>query len=802
MTEETLDAMPPEKRFEQLLTELLQAEERGECPDLSQLLRTAPDLKTAVLAFLRDRERFDRVAPLLAPTSARGTPPEAQGPPGRFGGYAVLKLLGRGAHGIVYRVRDPELNRPLAVKVLRPELRDEPGAVSRFLEEAQVMGQLQHPGIVPVHGLGQLPDGRPYFVMKLVEGRTLADLLGERPDPADDLPRFLAIFQQVCQAVAYAHSRGVIHRDLKPLNVMVGAFAEVQVMDWGLAKVLTDEASRGCQPPEAAADLVCTVRTEATGLSTAYGTVVGTFAYMAPEQARGQVEELDRRVDVFGLGAILCQVLTGLPPYCWVPALDLHRKAAAGDLADAFARLKRCGADAELIALGRDCLAPKRERRPRDAGAVADRLATHLAEIQKRLRRAELDKAAAQARAEEARATARAERRARRLTGGLAAAVLALVTALTAGGVWLQRQQAEEARQAKELAEAPQREAAAALEQAIRLCRDGLFDESRELLERAKVRLGTDGPADLRERVDQALADTRLTSRFDAACQRMLAETVVLGSTSAFPQAQRYAAARLAVLGLLNQEKSVFAQLEREYAAALQEAGLVLKGDEPRWEAERVRASPLAAQMVAALYNLALITPDQRRQEWLLDVARAADSNPQWDRVRELQLWQGGTALAARVREAPVAELSPSLVLALGGAIAYGGGDALPLLRKAQTQNPNDVWLRVKLGWELHRAKQSDEAIGHYRAALRLRPRAAVVHNNLGVILYDRGRHDEAIGHWEEAVRLEPRLAEAHTNLSKALYDRGRHDEAIRHYGEALRIDPGNDAAHNLLRRR
>jgi serine/threonine protein kinase len=398
MQDHTDSSTASEGPFERVLAEILKAEEVGHPLDLTSVVRSYPDLETLLREYFHNRDSFDRLAPHLAPTAAtRGVPPEPQVLPACFGGYMVLHTLGQGGRGIVYRVRDPELNRPLAVKVLRSDLRDEPGAVLRFLEEAQVMGQLQHPGIVPVHGIGRLPDGRPYFAMKLVEGRTLAELLTKRPASAHDLPRFLVIFQQVCQAVAYAHSRGVIHRDLKPANVMVGAFGEVQVMDWGLAKVLTTDTA-GQEPTRAetgpqASDLVCTVRTEATGLSTTDGTVVGTFAYMATEQAKGLVEELDRRVDVFGLGAILCEVLTGLPPYAGMPALDLHRMAAAGDLVEAFARLDTCGADVELVALARDCLATERERRPRDAGAVAERLATYLADVQERLRRAELKQA-------------------------------------------------------------------------------------------------------------------------------------------------------------------------------------------------------------------------------------------------------------------------------------------------------------------------------------------------------------------------------------------------------------------------
>jgi tetratricopeptide (TPR) repeat protein len=777
-----------EHRFEQVLAEFLLAEERGERPDPSELLRANPDLETPLGEFFRDRSRFDRLVPTVRD---RGAPPPPEPPPvSHFGNYAALEQVGQGGRGSVYRVSDPELNRPLAVKVLRHELREEPDAVRRFLEEAQVMGQLQHPGIVPVHAVGQLADGRPYFVMKLVQGRTLGQLLAARPAPAHDLPRFLVIFEQVCQAVAYAHSRGVIHRDLKPANVMVGAFAEVQVMDWGLAKVL--EADGACQghphrEPGALApsgrDTVRTVRTEATGLSSADGLVVGTFPYIAPEQAQGRVEELDSRADVFGLGAILCTVLTGLPPYAGGSAGELHRRAAAGDLADAFARLDRCGADAELIALAKDCLAPERERRPRDAGAVAERLATYLAEVQERLRRAEVEKATAQARAEEARATARAERRARRLTVGLAVAVLAVVVALTVGGLWLQRQQAEEARQA----EALRRDVGAALGQAIRLRQGAHFEESRELLEQAQKRLGTDGPSDLREQVDQALADTGLARRLDAARHRAMTEVELVTIGLAGAEKEYAAAFKNAGLGH-----------EKEYAAALKEAGLGQEGETPEVVAARVRTSGMRAEVVAALDDWASISEDGPRRAWLLAVARAADPDPERDRLRQPKLWRDRAALARLAGEARVAELSPQLGAALGRALVASGGDPIPLMRKAQAQHPGDYWLNFGLAWSLSRAKKLDEAIGYYRAALALRPTAAV-HQNLGNALRAKGRLDAAASHYKAALRINPKFDAARNNLGGILYTKGKLDAAISQFQEALRINRKNAIAHYHL---
>jgi serine/threonine-protein kinase len=173
------------------------------------------------------------------------SPPDTASPgaaapllPAPAGRYQLGEEIGRGGMGAVPRARDPHLDRELAVEVLQGDGHDRPELVRRFVEEAQVCSQLQHPGIVPVHDLGRLEDGPPFFATKLGQGRTLAELLRESARPAADPPRLLAVFEQVCQAVAYAHSKGVIHRDLKPSNVMVGAFGEVQVMDWGLAKVL------------------------------------------------------------------------------------------------------------------------------------------------------------------------------------------------------------------------------------------------------------------------------------------------------------------------------------------------------------------------------------------------------------------------------------------------------------------------------------------------------------------------------------------------------------------------------------
>jgi eukaryotic-like serine/threonine-protein kinase len=182
-------------------------------------------------------------------TSAGAEPGATAVPPESPPGFALLEEIGRGGMGVVYRARDEALGRDVAVKLLSDRYPADSPAARRFAHEARITGQLQHPGIPAVHQVGTLPDGRPFLAMKLIKGWTLADTLNQQTDPAADRGRLLAVFEAICQAVGYAHAHQVIHRDLKPANVMVGAFGEVQVMDWGLAKVLAEGGGRG-QPEE------------------------------------------------------------------------------------------------------------------------------------------------------------------------------------------------------------------------------------------------------------------------------------------------------------------------------------------------------------------------------------------------------------------------------------------------------------------------------------------------------------------------------------------------------------------------
>jgi eukaryotic-like serine/threonine-protein kinase len=215
--------------------------------------------------------------------------------------YELGRELARGGMGVVYAARDRELGREVAVKVVAAEMAD-PETVARLRREARIIAHLEHPGIVPVHDVGTLPDGRVFYAMKLVSGKRLDALMSEGPP----LGERLRLFLRICEAVAFAHAHGVIHRDLKPENVMVGAFGEVLVVDWGVAKHREEiPATEGSAAPPSGP------RAEH---ETAHGTILGTPAYMAPEQARGEIDRVDARADVYALGALLYFLLTGRAP--------------------------------------------------------------------------------------------------------------------------------------------------------------------------------------------------------------------------------------------------------------------------------------------------------------------------------------------------------------------------------------------------------------------------------------------------------------------------------------------------------
>jgi len=348
--------------------------------------------------------------------------------------FEIRSELARGGVGVIYLAQEKSLKRVVAVKVLQRQFRDQPPVVQRFLEEAQITGQLQHPGIPPIYRAGWLEDGRPYLAMKLIKGQTLAERIEHGP-PVN----VLAVFEAVAQAVGYAHAHGVIHRDLKPQNIMVGSYGEVQVMDWGLAKLIDHGAGAGEAP--AVRTQMFDPRDEPEAMDTLMGSVLGTPAFMAPEQAAG--ERVDQRSDVFGLGAVLCTLLTGRPPFDGVMPRLVLLNAAQGRTEAAFRRLDTCGADPEVIQLCKKCLSLSPADRPGDANAVAQEVAALRSAAEARARQAELDRVRL--------AVITSEQRKRRRLSLFIVAVLFLGLITTTGlAWWASRERDEKERQRQE----------------------------------------------------------------------------------------------------------------------------------------------------------------------------------------------------------------------------------------------------------------------------------------------------------------------------------------------------------------
>jgi len=708
------------------------------------------------------------------------------------GRYRLFGELARGGMGAVLRARDEDLGRDVAVKVLLDRHRDDPRLLSRFIEEAQIGGQLQHPGIVPVFELGAFEDRRPYIAMKLVRGRTLAALLAARRGPTDDLPRFLGIFEQVCQTVAYAHARRVIHRDLKPSNVMVGDFGEVQVMDWGLAKVLAQGGAADdhrAAHKSASPEQVRTVRTGSGGSGSEAGSVLGTPAYMAPEQARGEIEQLDERADVFGLGAILCEILTGRPPYDGPDPASVRRAASEAETSGALGRLSACGADLELIDLAGRCLAASPGERPRDGSEVAARVTSHLAGVQARLQRARVDQAEAQARAAEAR---------KRLKYVVVAAA-SLLLLLGGGGataIWVERQARD---------------------------RDGRFlaalDEAGRMRERlvvaAEGRLV--GPSEWNEvlaSVDGAssLMAPAASPTLARRAERLRAEVAANRDASA-----RDAEALSALIVVRATKDDPHLDPEAAYAAEFAAYGID-PIEQPTASASAIleqRPMPVRQALAAALDDWSL-----ERLVWglgarddpspLVALARRIDPDPWRNDLRGTLLEPDPAtrraSLSALAGRADPSGLDAESLALLGAMLRRDGEHAavIALLLRSLGRHGQEVLIHLTLADALLTASppRRDEALRFVTAARAIRPEVGV---KLVHVLIGMGRSDEALAVVEDLVRRRPTVHASH-HLYELQHARGQKAEAnvtARLTADLARARIANHredvTAHNLL---
>jgi len=689
-------------------------------------------------------------SPIVAPGSA-----QAKVKPQGRDKYRIVGEIARGGMGVILKGHDGDLGRDVALKVLDPELAKNPAVVSRFVEEAQIGGQLQHPGIVPVYELGVMADEAPYFTMKLVKGRTLSALLSQRRSMAENRTRLLQIFESVCQTIAYAHSKGVLHRDIKPANIMVGAFGEVQVVDWGLAKVLhrggvADERRQ----KQSVFTIIETVRSGpgSSGSDSIIGSVMGTPAYMSPEQAQGEIEKLDERADVFSLGASLCEILTGRPPYEGSDAEPTLMLAARAKLDPARERLGACDADPVLKQLCLDCMLPARDARPRDAEAVARAVHDYLSSVEERAHKAELAAAASRIKADE-------QRRRLRLTLALATAVIAFLVLGGGGFYWVQSERGQRVEQVRRAVEA---EFGASLDAAQAGDVQGALDAARRAL--GLTTAGDAEPA-LRDRAAHFVAQAELAAKAADRERELLAQDGKLR--------QRLIELRLEQIPALgdNQRES---ELQEQFLQAFRDYGVDLDGPQITPALERIRERNIAEEVALSLDDLGRLRRrlfGEQAVEFQRTAALAMDLDPE--------------PLRMRLRQ------------------AIGADDLPTMLELARPENlgnlpPGSIWVLSATLWDRHPEHRPD-VYRMYDQALYLYPDDYVL-QSIGANIYRMaGRTETTLACRSAAFSLQPDNPQARYALADAMFFAGRMVDALGVFRACVTRTPEHGQSHNGL---
>jgi serine/threonine-protein kinase len=668
-------------------------------------------------------------------------------------GYRVEAVLGRGGMGVVYRAWHLRLGRAVALKMLLAGPWARPEELERFLREAQAVAGLRHTNIVQVYDVGDV-DGRPYFTMELVEGGNLADQIQGVPQPGHQAATLVAT---LAEAIHGAHQSGIVHRDLKPANILLTREGTPKVTDFGLAR-----------------------RLEGNGGLTLSGTPVGTPSYMAPEQARGKKAAIGPATDVYALGAILYELLTGRPPFRAESATATLQQVVADEPVPPARLNARVPRDLQTICL--KCLYKEPHKRYGSAQALAEDL--------RRFETGEPIKARPVGSVERA---VRWARRRPALAGALASGVL-LASALVVTVLWWYAQRTALEAAAVAYAEAD-------LSESERLRDRGEFKASAAVLRRAKDRLREFVPPELRDRLAKAFDNLELVTRLDA---------IRLARALGKPPADFLGVLVLPATEVAKDGDGLRSETPsgRQYEEAFRAAGIGGPGDDLAEAAARVQASPVRGALVAALDDWAACASDRDQQAWVLAVVKRADPDPSWrDRVRDPATWDNPEALRDLAARAPVADQSPHLLAVLGARLRARKLDAVSLLTRVVSAYPADFWVNIEMGNALYDQSKAVEAVGYYRTALALRPQTAFLRYALGGLYLSLNRWDDSIAEYEQAVRMDPDNAWCHNRLGYALgwkaYYRGEkgghNDQAIAQFREAIRLDAKVDWFHHCL---
>jgi eukaryotic-like serine/threonine-protein kinase len=769
---------------------------------LDQACGADPELRRGVEQLVRNHFRAGRFleepAACLAPTADE--PPAAERPGTVIGPYKLLELIGEGGMGAVWLAEQTRpIRRCVALKLIKPGM-DSRQVLARFEAERQALALMDHPNIAHIHDGGTTADGRPFFVMELVKGIPITDYCDQCGLTTRER---LDLFLSVCQAVQHAHQKGVIHRDLKPSNVLVAiqdGRPAAKVIDFGVAKAVNQRLG------------------EQT-LQTGFHQMIGTPLYMSPEQAELGPLDVDTRADMYALGVLLYELLTGTTPFERErlsqagydeirriireeePPRPSARLSTLQEKLTAVAAQRRTEprhllrmVKGELDWIVMKALEKDRNRRYETAGAFAADVQRYLAD--------EPVLACPPSAGYRLRKFARRNKAALAVTG----LVLAFLILMSSGLGWVVRDRA--ARQSRIAAQAEP-----ILGDVDQLEREQKWPEALAAARRAEALVAGGGDAATQERIQGVVRDLQMVSRLE----ELRLQEVLGGKARA----------------------AIDENLPGLYAAVFRDFGVDIEALPAEDSAARLRARPVAIALAVALDDWAragrLRAPDQSKRLWAL--AAAVDPDPWRVTVRRASAAMDVESLSKLASAPDAAQQPPQSQLLLASSLRLCGqpGPALDLLERACETHPSDFWVHFVLArlntdarparpeaalrhlmaaralrpgsaatWNnlskaLGEERKLDEAIASARRAVELDPNSAVAHNNLGKALFDKGRVDEAVPYLRKAVELDPMYAGAHNGLGAALFKQGKLDEAIAYARKAIELDPKDAVAHNTL---
>jgi tetratricopeptide (TPR) repeat protein len=784
----------PDAGLDELLDGIAEKVRAGEPVDVEALARAHPGRAGELRRMLPAMQVLADLDASCRP-GGPGDPSREVSSLGALGDFRLLREVGRGGMGVVYEAEQISLGRRVALKVLPLAATMDPRYLQRFHNEARAAAALHHPNIVPVYAVGQ-ERGVHFYAMQFIDGRTLADLVAERrpgaataaqpttsesappPAPPDTAPaaaatastlpagsgpayfrRVAELGVQAAEALEHAHRLGVVHRDVKPANLMLDAAGRLWVTDFGLARLGAD------------------------GGLTVTGDLLGTLRYMSPEQALAKHGLVDHRTDVYALGVTLYELLALRPAVDGKDRGEILQRIAA-DEPKPPRRLERAiPGDLETVVL------KAMAKEPAERYATAQELADDL-------RRVLEDKPIRAKRPSLAQRARKWSRRHRAVVWSVAVCLLLTVVGLAAVAGWRLRERAERLGRTAEAVEA-------ALAESHERQRESRVPEALEAGRKAKAALDAgEGSPELRRRVRERLRDLEMLAKVESIHRRKGAMRESWGSVSVLNTWESYSPKRPGK----TIPREPYVRIDDELTTAFEEYGIPVEQLDPREAGEQIRNRSISVELAAALHDWATFRRGTRPREdtsWkhLLAVAQAADHDEWRTRLRDAVEKKDRDALEELADQDAALALPVVSQMLLVDALedVRAKEKRLAFLRKAQRKNPGEFWLNLDLAQSLFwRPGKGDaaEAIRFYAAALAARPRDPLAQMGLAGALWAKGDLDEAIAAYKKAIDLDPDLFLAHLGLGDVLEEKGLYGEAIAAYEQAIRIRPRESSAH------